>query len=133
RGLDLVGNDLRLDRDEPVVPVVGRVEGDDAGQGAHTVGAEGLEGLQVHLDPGATGGFGSSDYIGKCSHPPTVRRRRVTALGRTRTPGLTARERPGLAEREGPGRPERERPGTPRAHHTRAPRAGRTRTPSLSE
>ena len=57
-GLDLIMNDLRIDRHESVSPVVVGVEGDDAGQGRASEHPELVEGLEVGLGSGATGGLG---------------------------------------------------------------------------
>src|SRR5690606_23737877 len=66
--LDLVGDDLRVDRHEAVRPVVVRVEGHDAGDRAEAVDAELLEGAQVRLDAGASGRLGSGDDEGELGH-----------------------------------------------------------------
>ena len=63
-GLDLVGDDGRVDRDEAVVPAVLGVHGHDAGQGRAAVDAEGVEGLEVGLGAGAARGLGAGDGQG---------------------------------------------------------------------
>ena len=67
-GLDLVGDHLRVDRDEPVRPVVVRVERDEAGDRADAVDAELLVGAQIGLDTGAAGGLGTGDDEGELGH-----------------------------------------------------------------
>ena len=66
RRLQLVGDHLLVHRDEAVVPVVLRIEGDNAGQVGDAEDAEFLEGLQVRLRAGAAGGFGPGDGQDDC-------------------------------------------------------------------
>ncbi|SKZ01681.1 Uncharacterised protein [Mycobacteroides abscessus subsp. abscessus] len=74
---DLVGDDLRFDRDEPVRPPVLRIERDDAGDGADSVDTQLLESLQIDLDPGAASRFRTGDDICKINHSSSLRLRNL--------------------------------------------------------
>jgi hypothetical protein len=61
RGFQLIRDDLLVQRHKTVVPVVVRIEGDDARQVGDAENAQFLEGLQVRLGAGAARGFGAGD------------------------------------------------------------------------
>ena len=64
RGFQLVRDDLLVHRHKAVVPVVLRVEGNNAGEVRDAEHSEFLEGLEIGLRAGATGRFGTGDGQG---------------------------------------------------------------------